>query len=213
MFAIAPDVTFQRVTNTNLKMASQNVDVLSYGFSSEALYDRVFNSWQTYLRARANVNSDFEGMTHSWSATGEFQPLSDAYYVGRNIPVGTIGYFWFLPLARAQYFQKVDGSTDPIFSHGSQVFRVGPAVSLNFVPQDTTNVDPSKPPPAPKWLLNLTYSWYVDLLHHQTFNHLNPSLTYNITDNVGLSLAYEVGKIEQNGKQINLTTVGLTVKN
>jgi hypothetical protein len=213
MFSVAPYVNFQSVTNSNLKMVSQNVDVLTYGFSSEALYDRVFGVWQTYLRARASINSDFEGLTHSWSATGEFQPLSDAYFIGRNIPVGAVDYFWFLPLVRAQYFQKVEGSTDPIFNHGNEVFRVGPVISLNFVPQDTTNVDPSKAAPAPKWLLNLTYSWYVDLLSQQTFYNLNPSLTYNFTDNVGVSLAYQVGKIDETGKKVNLTTLGLTVRN
>ena len=93
------------------------------------------------------------------------------------------------------------------------MLRAGPVLSLNFIPQETTDVDPNKPPPAPKWLLNVTYSWYRDFLSGRTFEHFNPSFTYNFTDNIGLTLGYERGQIEQTGKKIDLTTVSLSVKN
>jgi hypothetical protein len=218
LFAVAPVVNFQRVVNSNAKLATtQNVDVLSYGFSGEALVANVQDvfqkSWQVYVRARALANSDFEGNTKSWSGTFEVEPLSDFYHLGSNIQVGSLGYIWIYPLARAQYFQRVNNSTDPIFSGGNEVFRAGPAVSVSLIPQPTTDADPNKPRPAPQWILNLTYSWYRDFLHGQDFAHWNPSFTYNITDNVGLSLGYEKGKIETNGKDVDLATVSLTVKN
>ena len=100
-----------------------------------------------------------------------------------------------------------------IRSSGNEVLRAGPVVSFNFVPQDTTNVDPSKPAPAPKWLFNVTYSWYQDFLSSHTFQHVNPSLSYNFTDNIGLTLGYEWGQIEATGKKVDLTTISLTVRN
>jgi hypothetical protein len=214
MWAIAPTVNFQRVTNSNTAMAAQNANVLSYGFSSEALFDQVGDVWQVYARGRANVNSDFTGLTHSYSTTAEFQALSDYYGIGRNFAVGSLGYFWVIPLVRAQYFERESKLVkDPIFSAHNEVLRVGPVVSLNFVPQDTTNIDPSKPAPTPKWLLNVTYSWYQDFLSSHTFQHVNPSLSYNFTDNIGLTLGYESGQIETTGKKVDLTTISLTVKN
>ena len=139
LFAIAPVVNFQRVTNSNTKSASQNVDVLSYGFSSEALIAHIADVWETYIRGRAHINADFEGQTHSWSLTGEIQPFSGTYFVGTNIPVGSIGYLWIQPLVRAQYFQRVNGMADPIFTNGNDVFRAGPVLSINVIPQDTNS--------------------------------------------------------------------------
>jgi hypothetical protein len=214
MWAIAPTVNFQRVTNSNTAMAAQNANVLSYGFSSEALFDHVDRVWQVYARARANINSDFSGLTHSYSTTAELQALSDAYGIGRNFAVGSLAYFWVIPLVRAQYFERESKLVkDPIFSAHNEVLRAGPVISLNFIPQDTTNVDPSKPAPPPKWLFNVTYSWYQDFFSSHTFQHVNPSLSYNFTDNIGLTLGYEWGQIETTGKKVDLTTISLTVKN
>ncbi|MGT2501219.1 hypothetical protein ACVOMS_11080 [Bradyrhizobium guangxiense] len=218
LFAVAPTVTFQRVTNSNSALAAQNANVLTYGFSSEALFARIpdlgSGIWQVYTRARANVISDFSGLTKSYSATAEIEPLSDTYRIGSNIPVGQIGYFWFYPLVRAQYFERASKLVkDPIFDTRDQVLRAGPVISLNFVPQDDRDVDPNKPPPTPKWLFNVTYSWYRDFYSGRTFDHFNPSVTYNFTDNIGLTLAYESGKIEQTGKKVDLTTISLSVKN
>jgi hypothetical protein len=214
MLAIAPTVSFQRVTNSSSKLSAQNANVLSYGVSSEALVDRVADFWQVYVRGRANINADFDGIAHSWSTTGEFQALSDRYGIGRNFAVGSLGYFWVIPFVRAQYFHRESASIlDPIFAFRNDVFRAGPVVSFNFVPQDEANVDPNKPAQAPKWLFNVTYSWYKDFLSSRTYYHFNPSLSYNFTDNIGVTLGYEVGQIDQTGKKIDMATIGLSVKN
>ncbi len=76
-------------------------------------------------------------------------------------------------------------------------------LSFNFIPHDTTDADPNKPPPPPKWLLNVTYSWYRDFYSGRTFEHFN----------IGLTLGYESGRIEQTGKKVDLTTISLSVKN
>ena len=206
---LLPFVNFQRVANTNPTVGkTSNVDSLSYGFSSEALIagiqDAFAKPWQVYARARLNANGDFEGNTNSWSTTFEIEPLSDAYFIGSNIPLSGVGYIWFYPLARAQYFERLHNSTDPIFNRGNEVFRAGPAVSLSLIPQPSPVFDPNKPRPAPQWILNFTYTWYHDFLHGQEFSHWNPSFTYNITDNVGLSVAYERGKIETSAKPVDL---------
>lgn len=213
MWAIAPTVNFQRVTNSNTALASQNANTLSYGFSSEAFFDNVGKVWQFYARARANVNSDFSGLTHSYSTTAEFQPLSDFYGIGRSFAIGSAAYFWALPLVRAQYFEKATNlATDPIFTAHHQVLRAGPVLSLNLIPQETANVDPNKPY-TPKWLFNVTSSWYQDFLSSRTYQHVNPSFTYNFTDNIGLTVSYEWGQVETTGKKVDLATIGLSVKN
>ena len=114
LFAVAPVVSFQRVENTNPKIgATQNVDVLSYGFSSTALVagvqDALQNNWQIYLRARATANGDWEGHTNSWSTTFELEPMSDAYRIGSNILIGDVAYLWFYP--------------GPVFSGSEPLYR------------------------------------------------------------------------------------------
>jgi hypothetical protein len=218
LLAIAPVVTFQRVINSNAKVgATQNVDTLSYGLSSEALVaglrDFMDKPWQVYLRARANVNSNFEGETKSWSTTFEFEPLSDAYLIGSNITIPGFGYVFYYPFGRVQYFRSVNNSTDPIFNLGREVLRAGPGISFSLIPQPEGEFDPKKPRPAPQWILTSTYTWYRDLFHPQDFLHWTTSFTYNVTDNIGVSLGYERGKIDSNGKDIDLATVSLTVKN
>ncbi len=216
LLSIAPIFSFQRVTNSNTTLASKNVDTLAYGFSSEALIDRVATDWQVYLRARATANGDFEGHTHSWSATGEVQALNRIF---EHITIPSIGYLIFQPLIRAQYFERVGPAnpttykSDPIFNVSANVVRAGPVISATLIPQPLENTDPSKPAPQPQWSLNVTYSWYSDLISGQTFQHFNPSFTYNFTDNIGLTLSYERGKIEQTGNKIDLASIGLSIKN
>jgi hypothetical protein len=216
LLSVAPVFTFQRVTNSNLTLASKNVDTLAYGFSSEALFDRVAKYWQVYLRARATVNGDFEGNTHSWSTTAEVQPLTLAI---EKIVIPSVGYITFLPLIRTQYFERVGPANpttyknDPIFNGSGTVLRSGPVISATLIPQSLVNTDPDKPPPPPQWSFNLLYSWYYDFFSGQKFEHLNPSFTYNFTDNIGLTLSYEKGRIEQTGNKIDLVSLGLSVKN
>ncbi len=216
LLAVAPVVTFQRVTNSNLSLASKNVDNLAYGFSSEALFDRVAKDWQVYVRGRALANGDFEGHTHSWSTTAEVQALNAAF---EHIVIPSFGFLILQPLIRAQYFERVGPANpttyklDPIFNMNSTVLRAGPVISATLIPQPLENTDPDKPPPAPQWSFNVTYSWYNDFFSGQKYEHWNPSFTYNFTDNIGLTVSYEKGKVEQTGAKIDLVSVGLSVKN
>jgi hypothetical protein len=207
-FALAPLVKFQRVTNSNTKLTSQNIDVLSPGISGEMLVDQFIDpSLELYVRGRANANGDFEGNTKSWSGTFELQPIYFPWKVGTNIIVGYT-YWTFSPLVRAQYFSRVANSNDPLFGTSNQVFRAGPAVSLDIVPLDGDPV----PPALRNLTMNFSYSWYQDFIQTRTYQLFNSSLTYNVTDNFGITLAYEKGKIDETGQNIDLTTVGLTVK-
>ena len=207
-FAVAPLVKFQRVTNSNAKLATQNIDVLSPGISSEMLLDQVLDpSLELYVRTRANANGDFEGNTKSWSGTFELQPIYDPLRIGTNIIVGYT-YWTISPLARVQYFSRVANSIDPLFGTSNQVFRAGPAVALDIVPLDGDPV----PPLLRNMVINLSYSWYQDFIQTRTYQLFNSTLTYNVTDNFGISLAYEKGKIDETGQNIDLTTLGLTVK-
>ena len=83
----------------------------------------------------------------------------------------------------------------------------------SLIPQPEGEFDPTKPRPGPQWILTTNYTWYQGLLHAQEFRHLSTSFTYNFTDNIGASISYEKGKIDANGKDIDIATIGLTVKN
>ena len=205
--AIAPLVQFQRVTNSSPKQAKSNIDVLSPGVSSEAFIDQLTPNSQMYLRLRGNANGDFEGNVHSWSSTAEIQPFIYPYF-GNNHPIPYIGYWAIFPLARVQYFERVNNSVDPLFGTSNSVLRGGPAVTFNFWPLD----DPSVPAIIRSTLLTISYSWYQDFLHPRTFSLLESTLQFNITDNVGVALKNQYGQIETTGQNVNLTTAGLTLK-
>lgn len=206
--AIAPLVRFQRVANS--KLVTKDIDVLSPGISGEVLIDRVFDdSSQLYLRGRGNVNSTFAGTTNSWSGTFEAQPVYAPLHIGTPIPVTALPSYWtFMPLVRAQYFGRVNNSNDPLFLRSDSVFRAGPSISLVVAPFDG--------PPVPEVLRKIvfmsSYTWYQDFVQSRSFVHYDASLQYNVTDNFGIKVTYEKGQVDENGKDIDLTTAGLTVK-
>jgi hypothetical protein len=207
-FALVPLVRFQRVTNSNVKLSGQDVDVLSPGISGEFLFNQVLDpNLELYARGRANANSDFEGHTKSWSGTFELQPVYDPLRIGTNLIVGYT-YWTFSPLARFQYFSRVANSNDPLFATANNVARGGPVVALDIVPLDGDPV----PPMLRNFVINMTYSWYQDFYSQRTFQLFNSSLSYNVTDNFAITLAYEKGKVDETGKAIDLTTLGLGVK-
>jgi type II secretory pathway component PulJ len=208
LIAISPIVRFQRVLNSNPKLQGNNIDILSPGISSEMLVNQLLDpQLQLYFRARANVNGDFEGKAHSWSGAFEVQPIYDPLRIGTNIPIG-YSYWTFSPLVRAQYFGRMGGAADPLFLNSNRVLRAGPALSLDIVAFDGD--------PVPSWLrnitFNLTYTQYQELLRQRSYGHLNTTLTYNVTDNFGLSLSYERGKIDETGQNVDLTMLALSVK-
>ena len=89
--AVAPIVAFNRLTNSNAKLVSKNLDVLSPGFYSEVFVEDPLNSpLQLYFRARTNANGDFEGDVNSWSGTFELQPVYEPLRIG--IEVWTPGW-------------------------------------------------------------------------------------------------------------------------
>ena len=207
LFAIAPVVRFQRVINSNSKLTGNDIDILSPGISSEALFNQIFSDpqLQVYVRVRANANGTFDGDVNSWSGTVELQPIYDPLRIGTNTVVGNI--FWSVsPLLRAQYFARNGGKSDPLFASSDQVFRAGPAVALAVGP---ITPDPKTPPP---WGFTASYSEYRDFDHERTFPHFDATLTYNLTKNHGVTLSYEKGKIEETAKSVDLTTIAFTVK-
>ena len=74
-FAIAPTLLFNRVTNSNAKLASKEVNLLQYALTSELGIGHVLGGTQ-YFRLRGGFLSDFDGTAKSWAATAEWQPVS-----------------------------------------------------------------------------------------------------------------------------------------
>jgi hypothetical protein len=208
IFSVAPLVRFQRVTNS--KLTTKDIDVLSPGISGEVLIDRAFvPDAQLYVRGRGNVNTSFAGITNSWSGTFEVQPVYDRLHIGTPIPLTALPSNWtFMPLARAQYFGRVNNSTDPLFLRSDRVFRAGPSIALVVTPFD----GPPVPDVLRKIVFSSSYTWYRDFIQTRNFVHYDLSLAYNITDNFGVKVTYEKGQIDESGKDVNLTYAGLTVK-
>jgi hypothetical protein len=206
--AVAPIVAFERLTNSNAKLVSKNLDVLSPGFSSEVFVEDPLNSpLQLYFRARANANGDFEGDVNSWSGTFEFQPVYGPLRIGTKITIGHT--FWYVaPVVRTQYFARTGKDTDPIFAASNHVLRIGPGVAVAMRPLDQD--------PVPAWLQNflfgLSYDWFHDTVSNQNVHYLLTSLSYSVTQNFGITLSYEQGKVEQTGQDVETTKLALSVK-
>lgn len=206
--AFAPIARFQRLTNSNAKLTSKNLDVLSPGLSGELLIDDPLHTpLQLYLRGRVNANGNFEGIVNSWSQTLEVQPVYGPLYIGERLKIGSV-FLNVSPVLRAQYFERTGKDTDPIFATANHVFRVGPGVAVLMRPLDRD--------PVPAWLqkisLSATYDWLYDEISHRTVEYSKTTLGYDITTNFGMALSYEKGKVEETGKDVATTMLALTVK-
>jgi hypothetical protein len=210
-YAIAPWVSFNRLTNSSVALASKQLNVLSLGLTGEADFGRVLLADQVF-RANGALNADFDGKTRSWSATAEWQPVSNDYTPAISAPNPLGPFTWQVdPILRTQYTQRLNGSLDPIFVNSDQVWRVGPVVSLTIAPKKNDLV-------IPRWLqttaFNLTYEWLINTSSGLTYPLLNTSLNLPVdpAGHFGLKINYQRGYLEQTGQQVEQATIGLGAK-
>jgi hypothetical protein len=204
---VAPLVNFNRLTNSNAKDVSSNLNVLSPGVQGEAFFENLADGYlQLYVNDRLNVNSTFEGETSSWSNTFQIAPVYWPLYIDRPIPI------WYtfrtvVPTFTVQYFDRLNGASEPIFASSNRVFRYGPGVTVWMRFFDAA--------PVPDWLQkfsgSVSFDWYQDTISNRKYQHLLAMLTYNITKNYGVTASYEDGEVEETGARIEITKVGLSV--
>lgn len=217
-FALAPFAKFDRVANTNNKIAKKDdVDVLTYGGSGEIAIGNVFDAASTHhFSGRiANVTS-FDGDRRSWNAVAEYQPYT-GFDQGLNLsaPSPFIIPYWNIvidPKLRLHYAEKEGHEKDPLFDERDKVLRAGSSVKVAIYSDQGPNT------PIPPWLqralFTLEYSWLQDVRTHKTYEHWNAGVAFALDDkgDVAITFSYEKGRIEDTAQLIDLAKVGLSVK-
>ncbi len=204
-FALAPWVSFNRLTNSNTapSFQSKQTDVLSFGGTTELGY-RPSPLIDHYFRLKGSLNTNFEFNVRSWSMTGEWQPVSNQFHLSAPVFLGQAFTLQIDPIARVQTIQRLNGSLDPIFAQHNQVWRAGPVVSYDdgFLPKFLQNA-----------ALNLSYSALFDTYTGKDYYFLNTSLTipFDKDGHVGAKLSYQRGYNDPTAIWIDQFLVGLAV--
>ena len=213
-FSIVPTVRFERLANSSAKLAAKNVDVLSYGLTSEIWLGHVFDDSVHVFRLRGNFVSNFEGDSKSWVITGEWQPYTNDYAINLNEPnpVGTLPAYWEVDaVARMEYAQAFVPSTDPLFATSSHMFRAGGLVSLSF---GADKGDPAVPDFLQRLTLSANYLWLADTATGHDYPLLNASIAYNFDEagHFGIKFSVQKGRVEETAVDTDSTGIAITSK-
>jgi hypothetical protein len=210
-YAFGPAIKFQRLTNSAVSQKSKETDVLSFTGTGEIAIARLLGGTQ-YFRARGAFNTDFEGDPKSWSATAEWQPYTNSDRFALSSPHGLGPLRWRVdPILRFQYTEEVDESNQPLFDDHDYAIRLGPVLGLTVQPAaDEVHV--------PLWLqsasLLVTYEWLTDFASDNEYDLFTANLNFPIDEagHFGIKLSYQNGEVEETGKQIDQTQIGLSAK-
>jgi hypothetical protein len=212
-YAIAPFVSFDKVSNSSASLAKTNLNNLTFGLISEAAITNVGRELPVdhYFRLNGGANMDFDGHFKSSYLRAEWEPFSTA--LGLNAPLDflSVTRFNISPLVkmRAEYLTKVGSISQPIFSARDEVFRVGPRVGVEIQP--VTGL-------WPDWFNSFTlvaaYGYYYDTLSKRSYSLFDSALNYNIDEagNYALSATYRRGRLEETGDKVDQYMVGLSIK-
>jgi hypothetical protein len=211
--AIAPFVSFDKVTNSSAALAKTNLNNLAFGLISETALTNVGHDRPVdhYFRLNGGTNMDFEGNLKSWYVRAEWEPVSTA--LGLNAPVGLLSATGFnispLLKMRTEYVGQVGSVDQPIFAERREALRVGPRVG--FEVQPVTGLGPG-------WFNSFTfvaaYSYLYDTLSSRTYSLFDSALNYNIDNdgNYALSASYRRGRLDETGATVDQIMFGLAVK-
>jgi hypothetical protein len=211
-FAIAPYISFDKVSNSNATQQSANVNNLSFGVVSETVLANVGLEKPTdhYFRLKGGVNTTFEGALKSSYLRAEWEPVSTANYINAPYPILN---FNVAPLfkVRADYMNQAGKITQPVFAEHSQALRVGPRIGFELQPVSGLGLWPS-------WFENFnlvaTYSFLQDTLSRRNYSLFDSTLTYNIDKdgNYAVSGSYRKGRLDETGASVDQIMVGLAIK-
>jgi hypothetical protein len=214
---LAPYVVFDRVTNT--EDTKKNVNNLVFGFVGEAAYANLWNATH-YFRLRSETVTTFDvSRGKNWAVVGEYQPIGNPEqgrsnsifaYLGTPLPITRDVYYSITPKLKAEYRSVIDGGDDPIFATRNEAFRTGPTVTGAIVVDNLFN----NTLPFYSVVYQATYSWLWDWLSQRDYRLFDTALTFNLTaeGNVGLTLSYRRGELEETGAPVEVTQVGLALK-
>ncbi|MCP1854410.1 MULTISPECIES: hypothetical protein [unclassified Bradyrhizobium] len=211
-FALAPYISFDKVSNSNASQVSSNVNNLSFGLVSETVLANVGKEKPTdhYFRLKGGVNTDFEGALKSTYLRGEWEPVSTANFINAPYPLFN---FNVVPLykLRADYMSQAGKITQPVFTDHSQALRVGPRVGLEIQPVSGLGLWPS-------WFENFnlvaSYSFLQDALSPRNYYLFDSTVTYNIDKdgNYAVSGNYRRGRLDETGARVDQIMLGFAIK-
>ena len=211
-FAVAPYISFDKVSNSSPTQQSANVNNLSFGVVSETVLANVGLEKPTdhYFRLKGGVNTTFEGALKSSYLRAEWEPVSTANFINAPYPILN---FNVAPLfkVRADYMNQAGKITQPVFAEHNQALRVGPRVGFEIQPVSGLGLWPS-------WFENFnlvaTYSFLQDTLSRRNYSLFDSTLTYNIDKdgNYAVSGSYRKGRLDETGANVEQIMVGLAIK-
>ncbi|MGY2986294.1 hypothetical protein [Bradyrhizobium sp. USDA 4508] len=211
-FALAPYISFDKVSNSNASQVSSNVNNLSFGLVSETVLANVGKEKPTdhYFRLKGGVNTDFEGALKSTYLRGEWEPVSTANFINAPYPLFN---FNVVPLYKlgADYMSQAGKITQPVFTDHSQALRVGPRVGLEIQPVSGLGLWPS-------WFENFnlvaSYSFLQDALSPRNYYLFDSTVTYNIDKdgNYAVSGNYRRGRLDETGARVDQIMLGFAIK-
>jgi hypothetical protein len=215
--AFTPSMTFNRLTNSNPKLAKNDINVLNFNGGGEVGIGNLLDRTTThYFRLRGGVQTDFDGNTHAWNATAEYQPITKwegiPHLSSPNALIPNYAVYEIDLIGRVQHFEKVGTSALPLFATHPQIDRGGPVAAFSIWPQQGPDS------PVPLWLqrfnFTATYSRLWDFNTSNVYGHFMTSLGFALDDNgnVGVKLSFERGKVEETGQDIQVTKISLTAK-
>jgi hypothetical protein len=218
-FAFAPTVAFNRLSNSNPSLAKKNISVLAFGGSAEVALGKLLDDTTLhFFRTRGALVGDFDGNEKSWSATFEYQPVTN--FVDPTIPnLGSPNGLFGLPatyqidaILRAQYARRLGIVTDPLFVGRDDIFRTGPVVALSVLPQQGD--DSPVPEVLRRFSVTGAYGVLYDTEFRKSYTNFTAALGFALDKdgNWAIKLSHETGKVEETGERIDVTKLGLAAK-
>jgi hypothetical protein len=214
--ALAPSLRFEYLTNSNLQLKKNNVEILTPGVTAEAEIGNVLG-WSHFVRTRASLVTNM-GHLDNWQIHNEWQPIEPAGHVCIGTPcplLGTPALFRFDPVLVAEYSEMFHGSdlaSQPLFMDHDRAFLLGPTLALKVYPNGL------KKDELPVWLQNAefttAYNWYQDALSHHQYSRLDTAFTFKADkdDHVGVKLSYSRGNTQDTAQRVNVAKAGVAVK-
>ncbi len=202
----APYVAIDRQDHS--KLVKNNTETYTAGLVGMVGFDT--GTIQSYFRLRAAYIDDEIKGVNSVNSTLEWVPVS--LPLGIHYPEMLVPHLQYRldPSVIVQYDHS-DSDLNPIvFSGRADSVRVGPALTLRFLPFYLPSDD--------TMLANLSgaisYHWDEELNSGRTYSLFTSSLTYNFTraGNVGITASYNKGEDETTGVRSDVFDVALAIK-
>jgi hypothetical protein len=196
-----------RATNSNAKLASQNVDTDTFGGFLEMGFDHIMGGDQ-WIRVKVGAVNDNIKLTSAISTTAEWIPVYSDFLIHWphffSTPLTQIG-IRFDPELKVQFDDAVNQTL--LFSNGRDALRIGPQFGLWIQPfadiACLSNLN-----------INLVYHWAYETYSKQDLSWFQVAATYNLDPNgmLGLTASYQKGSDENTGKQTDVVKLTLTSK-